>query len=258
MSAPRKEALPPQRVELTPLLPGSDRRVWLWVAAATAVGATLIVMGYSAWRSRLPSQIPTHYAVSGRPDGWMTPPQFLLTGLVTELILGGTLTVVAALLLRSPLVSRLSGRAGSGLLIGWGSLVVTVSVPGTWLAQLAAGADLGPSWATGNWGSLWFGTVVPAVGLLGWAVAYRRTLRRGLAGTESHAAGVRPLAGARYRLQCSACGEGFSLGEVPVWTPHLPAAPGEGARALLYTRCPRCGERGWNLSFGPDGPASAG
>jgi hypothetical protein len=220
----------------------------LYSAVIGAVSGLEVLAVYLAVQGRLPAQVPDHFSISGAVNGSL-PPLVLL--LVTFAEIAGMTAIFAGILwwsVRSvPLALHFRGKIERTLL-GLQAAITMVVIPViTGLIYVSAagvvnlpGNELGE--ATNILGFLF------AAVILGFAVLQAHHWTRNVPGSPDSGPRVRARSGigGPIEMVCSSCGEHFQVSGVPLFTPHI----GVGRVGSLYLRCPRCGERGWNVVLG--------
>jgi predicted RNA-binding Zn-ribbon protein involved in translation (DUF1610 family) len=232
---------PPQR-PIRSIPPGPRSGAWRWVAFAGGLGALAIVVTFALLRSRLAAQIPSHFNAAGQVTARMTPEGFLLTALVTQLVVTGVLTTVLYASLRSGLIEQQQGPGIGRILGALLGVLAGVLPPISFIGVLLGDAGDAPAWAGNGGPGLPLLVAVPLL-VLALALSYRFRFHSSVPGSA--------------RFECSSCGESFSP---PTWRwvigPHIGAS--------VYLTCPRCGETGWDRRAGsrvwgtPTEPADAG
>jgi hypothetical protein len=210
---------------IAPIPSGGRSRAWLWVVVSGALGALGLAGTFLLVRSRLPTQIPSHYGLSGQVTATMAPVDFVVTGLLLQAGVTAILTLVLYASLRSGVIEQQQGPGVGRVLGALLSFVAALIVPAPLI--LAVLGDAG--FVSGAGGAF------PAVPLLVLPIALLVVL-----------ISLRIHGGPTLRavqFACSACGESF---EPPTWRwivgPHIGAS--------VYLTCPRCGERGWDVRVG--------
>jgi|HubBroStandDraft_4_1064222.scaffolds.fasta_scaffold186459_2 hypothetical protein len=219
-------ALPQRPRPVDPIPLGGRSRPWLWVALSGLAGALAVVVTFLLVRSRLGSQIPSHFGAFGQVTATMTPGALLTVSLTTELATGAGLSAVVYLVLRSGVIEHQHGPGFAPLFAELLSAVVLLeAVP--WILLLTGGAGYSPA-GGGLPGVARLLVVVPLLVLV---VAFWRGRRR----SAASAGGV--------QFECSSCGRSFSP-STAAWVlgPHIGGS--------VYLRCPACGERGWDRRAG--------
>lgn len=198
---------------------------WWWIVLAGTLGTISLVTAYLALRPRLPNEIPSHFGAGGQVTATMSPETFVFVGLAIEAGLTAVLALVLFASLRSGLVVRQQGPGIARTLGALLSVVAAVSVPVPWIFLLAGDSGVLPFSA-----ALLAGLLVPLAAIVLVAGVAVRTIRTG--------SGRRPDGGPQFR--CSSCGDPFVTSTLAgVLSPHIGAS--------VYLRCPRCGERGWDM-----------
>jgi hypothetical protein len=214
-----------------------------WAAVIGAAGLVEVLVLFLAFRARLPTEVPDHFAATGTADGWLAPVQLLEVQLFLVASVAVLITAVLIGAARSSALRFHHGRAFVRPLLGLEAAVTLVSVPGSFAVVLLNALGT-PAIAPSTMALLLNGLgVFPIVVIIGLLVASRGQrlpsahdpVRR--AGAEHAFLGI----GGHVEFSCPACGGTFVLDGIPLLAPHM-AFGGEGS---IYLRCPRCGERGW-------------
>lgn len=234
---------------------GRSLRPALIVGAAAVVGSVEMLLGYLLFRASVVGPVPSHFQLSGATDATLPLGEDLVAGVAT---LGGIAVVLLGVLVlsaRTPIAGHYASPSLGYLLGGWGALLLAGALPAAWLLPVAALAGEVPPTLGGAAAAALVGGVLPAGTLVVLvALSARGRLRRETSRADPRGSGAHRTR--IHRLTCTACGGSFERSSIPLLTPHLPASKGSGALGLLLTRCPRCGERGWNMYRGRGEPAS--
>jgi DNA-directed RNA polymerase subunit RPC12/RpoP/uncharacterized membrane protein YhaH (DUF805 family) len=205
-------------------------------------GAVYVLLG-----SRLPGSVPVYAGSGGTAIGSVPTEAFLVVGIALNLALTAVFTLVVRRLSDSHVLEEYYGQILWWALVGGGASVTLGSIPVAWIAKFVM--------AAGEWPSGWpsFVEIILAVVFVPILLFVGAPLTvLGLRGRDN-APGSRPkltAGGTRLGLfQCSSCGKTFLYARVPLRAPQL-GVRGVPGRASYYLRCPRCGERGWNLFLG--------
>ncbi len=206
---------------------------------AGILGTMSILFAYLAFSASLPSSISS--SGPGAPAAAALPTTLFVTlGVGLDAALTAVFTVLSRAISPSHVLVHQYGPGLRFSILGAGVVVPLGILPFAWIATLARAAGVWPAgWPTAL-DLLPFLVVIPILVFVVLPLAWV-TLRR----SSEPGAGA-PEGEGRYVLRCSSCGETFRRPTLPAWTLQIGVSRFPG-KTSYHLRCPRCGDRGWDL-----------